>query len=475
MSFSAFSAGGSAGARKLYTYNFGGFTRTNEGGMLRVNAKNAEISGGGAHSAYALQKIVLKGDEIEFPAGIGKILRAATPGEVADVKYEDAVAVTEDLSVYRYEPNTEVYTKLSGITLTCVPNIVPYLSAENDEYAVLFGGVVAGVRAGGIVKKFASACYKNFGCAAFDRLFFASDEKTVKYSGVLAPADQADSADEGGYLVLAAGSAMRGMCAFKKHVYVFFEREIFRIDARGAARDFSVEKLAYGGGPIYENSAFDCGNKLCFTTDEGIYAFDGTAFENVTKKRTELRFSALQSVRCAGAAGKYLCGFGGTADSASSAGSDGSAGSGGSAAAKSILYNAENGAVTEIGAELETACAYGGRLYVYDGGAEKEFLFGNRAAGVLCRLERADEDFSACGVKTLKRVTVYGKGNAKLSVYGARGDGAESETREFNLALSESGAVANVDMSAEKFSVALEFSGGAEATGAAAQVYAFER
>ena len=39
-----FSAGKAAGLRKLYRFNFGGFTRSNERGMVRVNAKNAEVS-----------------------------------------------------------------------------------------------------------------------------------------------------------------------------------------------------------------------------------------------------------------------------------------------------------------------------------------------------------------------------------------------------------------------------------------------
>ena len=75
----SFSAGKAAGLRKLYKFNFGGFTRKNEGGMMRVNAKNAEIAGGAAYPAFALKNVILKGDEIAFPAGLGKVLRAATP------------------------------------------------------------------------------------------------------------------------------------------------------------------------------------------------------------------------------------------------------------------------------------------------------------------------------------------------------------------------------------------------------------
>ena len=200
-------------SRKPHIFRFDGFTRTGEAGKLQVQTRNTELSGGGAYPAYALADIVLKGENVVFPAGEGTIVRAATPAEVSDgVQYEDAIIVTSDLSVYRYEPNTGKYTELTGIALSCLPTIVPYLSAEKDEYAVLFGGTVAAVRAGGTVKTFAGSCYKNYGCAAAERLFFAADGKTVKYSGVLDPGHTTESADEGGYIVLPADSDMRGMC-----------------------------------------------------------------------------------------------------------------------------------------------------------------------------------------------------------------------------------------------------------------------
>lgn len=443
-------------SRKPHIFRFDGFTRTGEAGKLQVQTRNTELSGGGAYPAYALADVVLKGENVVFPAGEGTIVRAATPAEVSDgVQYEDAIIVTSDLSVYRYEPNTGGYTELTGIALSCLPTIVPYLSAEKDEYAVLFGGTVAAVRAGGTVKTFAESCYKNYGCAAAERLFFAADGKTVKYSGVLDPGNTTESADEGGYIVLPADSDMRGMCALGKYVYVFFEKEAYRLDGRGAARDFSAEKMCYCGGRIYENSVFACGNGICFVTDEGIYFFDGTTFANVTKKRTEFSFSDLKMLYCAGAAGKFLCQFGKSA-----------------LLTKSVLYNTETGALSEIQCALKTACAYGERLFVNRGGEEKEFLFGKRASDdISYTLQRLNEDFSKKGVKTLKRLTLYGTGTAEVNVYC----GKETTPKTYVTALSETGKSIEVNESAESFSFTAFLSGGTTLTGAEAEVYAFGR
>lgn len=102
-------------SRKPHIFRFDGFTRTGEAGKLQVQTRNTELSGGGAYPAYALADIVLKGENVVFPAGEGTIVRAATPAEVSDgVQYEDAIIVTSDLSVYRYEPNTGKYTELTG-------------------------------------------------------------------------------------------------------------------------------------------------------------------------------------------------------------------------------------------------------------------------------------------------------------------------------------------------------------------------
>ena len=158
---------------------------------------------------------------------------------------------------------------------------------------------------------------------------------------------------------------------------------------------------------------------------------------------------------CAGAAGKFLCQFGKSA-----------------LLTKSVLYNTETGALSEIQCALKTACAYGERLFVNRGGEEKEFLFGKRASDdISYTLQRLNEDFSKKGVKTLKRLTLYGTGTAEVNVYC----GKETTPKTYVTALSETGKSIEVNESAESFSFTAFLSGGTTLTGAEAEVYAFGR
>lgn len=446
---------GGAKQRKLYKLSFDGFSRDNQSGKLRVKCDNCEIHDGNVYSAFALKKATLAGQGA-FPSKSGAtFLRVATPAETVDgVKYEDAIAVNADNSVYRYNPNTLSYEQLTDIALTCTPQITAYFSAEKEEYALLFGGQAASVRAGGLVKVIAEKCYKNFGCAAFERVFFAADDKSVQYSGVLAMEDFTESADEGGCISFPVASGIRGICAFEKYVYVFFAREIYRISARGAAREFTAEKVPYAGGEIAEGSPVNCGNAICFLTDEGVYAFDGSKAKNVTCNRGELVFSNLAVWYCAGAAGRYVCEFGSSA-----------------ASTQKILYNAQNGAVTQIDVPLKTACAYGNELYVYSGG-EKIFAFDRSVeVGRSYGVYRLNEPFLHGGLKTLRRVKIYGKGSVRF-VFSAYGS-VTSTT--YSLTLAENGTEIALNVTAKAFSFSLFLGNKAFVSGVDAEYSAFDR
>ncbi len=67
-------------SRKPHIFRFDGFTRTGEAGKLQVQTRNTELSGGGAYPAYALADIVLKGENVVFPAGgMNRAMSNCTP------------------------------------------------------------------------------------------------------------------------------------------------------------------------------------------------------------------------------------------------------------------------------------------------------------------------------------------------------------------------------------------------------------
>ena len=113
-------------------------------------------------------------------------------------------------------------------------------------------------------------------CVFHERLFFAEKPFTLRYSAPLDASMFADSADEGGYIRLpSTGGEIVGLEEWKESIYIFRERGIEKLNAKGAARDFSHETLSYGGGKIFGRSIGKCGKNILFLAEDGVYAFDG--------------------------------------------------------------------------------------------------------------------------------------------------------------------------------------------------------
>lgn len=113
-------------------------------------------------------------------------------------------------------------------------------------------------------------------CTFHERLFFAEKPFTVRFSAPLDCGTWEDSSDESGAIEF---TSERGeiieLTAFKEAIYIFRERGIEKLDAKGAARDFSHETLSYGGGNILIGSVGICGEDILFLAEDGLYAFDG--------------------------------------------------------------------------------------------------------------------------------------------------------------------------------------------------------
>lgn len=121
-------------------------------------------------------------------------------------------------------------------------------------------------------------------CAFHERLFFVERPFCVRYCAPLAHTFWTDSADEGGHVEFPSEEGeIVGLEAMNEAVYVFRERGIVRLDARGAAREFSAQAVPYGGGKILEGSIGACGEKIFFLTEDGAYAFDGKTARRIAE------------------------------------------------------------------------------------------------------------------------------------------------------------------------------------------------
>lgn len=280
-------------------------------------------------------------------------------------------------------------------------------------------------------------------CAFHERLFFVERPFCVRYCAPLAHTVWTDSADEGGHVEFPSEEGeIVGLEAMNEAVYVFRERGIVRLDARGAAREFSAQAVPYGGGKILEGSIGACGEKIFFLTEDGAYAFDGKTARRIAEASPLSLPTGRQVCEHAAYNGKYF-----------------------------LRYTAENGekklwildAASERGyfsapfvgalSETENAmlCLVGGKICAADSA-------GKLPAGEEYVFETAS-DFGIRGRKLWKTLILKGAGGCVAEV----GNGYETKRREMTFVGGE--ARAEILLKGERFAVTLRLQKGSQLSG----------
>ncbi len=117
-------------------------------------------------------------------------------------------------------------------------------------------------------------------CAVGNRFFFVTAGNKLLYT---APGDLLQTeglSDDGGGLYLPEeGGLVRGMKTDGEFVYIFMERDIYRLTVSARASQFRVEKLPYFGDRICLRSQVRVGTRIFFLALDGAYFVDGERVE----------------------------------------------------------------------------------------------------------------------------------------------------------------------------------------------------
>ncbi len=243
-----------------------------------------------------------------------------------------------------------------------------------------------------------------------ERLFFAEAPFTVRYCAPLAPGDWTDGADEGGHVAFpAAEGEIVGLEALEEELYVFQKKGIVRLNARGAARDFSAGRVAYGGGKIYPGSIGVCGKKIFFLAEDGLYSFDG---ESAAKTGGNLPIEPMiggQGCEHGAFGGKYFLRY--------------PAREGGM---KLLVWDeaSKSGYFSFTGAAALSQTERG-TLWFSDGKLKETAAEGALPDGEIYLFEAAGLDFGESGRKLLRKFVLQGRGSCVLEIE------SETEIRRF--------------------------------------------
>lgn len=243
-------------------------------------------------------------------------------------------------------------------------------------------------------------------CVYHDRAFTAKDGR-IYFSAPLAPTDWAKSADGGGYLDLSSEKGeITGLATLKDEMYVFFERGISVLSAKGSARDFSVTDLPYAGKTILKGSAGVAGDKVVFLTEEGGFFLSEGKAKPLLPRADFGEIDMGQVCDCQSFEG---CVY--------------------------LLYFQKNGSKTLFCYDGKSESGYFVFAFPFDGiTASKDRLFaaasghvyylssnGSLPTGTEAYFKVKGTDFGVAGEKTLKSIRLTGKGAARIATAGERG------------------------------------------------------
>lgn len=187
-----------------------------------------------------------------------------------------------DGEVYAYLPaQGGLYCLSTGTTITGVDHepiaLLPHVTREGTSglYCVE-RETLRYIRAGAVRASYPIAS----DCAAMHhgRLFTAKGTRlsfSAPYSETGVTQTERDP-DKAGYIDFdGERGKIIALVSYRERLYVFFERGILRLRAEGEAIDFAATELPFAGGKALEGSVAHCGEKVCYMTSDGLYAFDG--------------------------------------------------------------------------------------------------------------------------------------------------------------------------------------------------------
>lgn len=403
--------------------------------LYGVSGENCEISGGGIRPWLGVKKYKIGGSVIaaplDTPLGVSKI--ALIPYvDSSGVAREFVVYVTKKGGVFSCDAGDTTYTIEDAEFPAGKVSVLPWTESDGKQKLVFCGE--NGVYLFDREEKFDLLCSGATGaaCVFHERIFFGAAGGRLRFCAPLDTDAWADDADESGYVDFPKERGeIVGIAALKERLYVFFERGIARVDARGSARNFTAENVDYSGGEIFFGSVGTFGGKVLFLTADGLFSFDGNKAEKICfglpiePKRTG------QVCNHAVFSGKFYLDY---------IDADGGA--------KRLAVDGKTGEGFFMTTKPTGISATEGKLLCYHDSSVCEFATGEALpTGESFAVKKDYYDFGIRGRKLLKSVAFKGKGRLRAEV----SNGYERHGYTFTIADGESSVVPLVK--GEKFSL----------------------
>ncbi len=149
-------------------------------------------------------------------------------------------------------------------------------------------------------------------CAHYERIYAVVEgvRNSLWFSDDFDPFNWNVSLDEGGYIDFDGSLGdVNAIKSFDNYLYVFCEFGIYRLTAYADQTQFTMKKVYTSSGRIFANSVTQCGERVAFASEDGIYLFDGYDVSRYSVKTNDLLQGGFKDVSACYAHHKYILSF----------------------------------------------------------------------------------------------------------------------------------------------------------------------
>jgi hypothetical protein len=289
----------SARTRVVRFENFSLVDRDKKGTLFGVDGRNCDCADGTIKTGLGLKNYLTPYEKTYVMESA-----AVRSFYLHRIKHSDGVYnnqlgyMLEDGKYYLYNHTTGAFVKT--LVFGGATNVVGVINADLEVETLFIGGL--GVTRYDPDRGYTRSILTKAGlanCVFHDRLFVVIEPFTVAYSKPLETLNFESTIDDSGkiHLPSAAGKIV-AMKQLGNEICIFYEYGITRLIPAGSARDFKQVPLAYAGGHVLGETVCECGGKLFFLADDGVYTFDGKTLQKICQ---ELNVKPTYSVQCGAA------------------------------------------------------------------------------------------------------------------------------------------------------------------------------
>lgn len=137
-------------------------------------------------------------------------------------------------------------------------------------------------------------------CIHEERLFaLTGDTKTLWFSDDLDPTNWDITLEDAGFIqMIDKRGALRKVVSWNGYIYIFRDYGISRLTASGSQETFSLTHLFTSSNRINCDSVCECGDRIMFLADDGLYTFDGASTTQILTKVSPLISNSSFSKAC---------------------------------------------------------------------------------------------------------------------------------------------------------------------------------